>query len=200
MSDCLFCKIIQGEIPSQKVYEDETCFAFRDINPQAPTHVLLVPKHHVSDIADAAGLPDETLAHLIRVIGKIAAQEGLNWLSNHHLLHDSNAALITKWILVVWNGAVKRNVVEVVVSLDVSEDALSEATYFACMKVLCESIGKLPIKLLQHTEKDGVVSARDHPLWYKVHDRPNPYMTSTTFWSTVRICWEVWAEVAALKP
>lgn len=68
---------------------------------------------------------------------------------------------------------------------DVSEDALSEATYFACMKVLCESIGKLPIKLLQHTEKDGVVSARDHPLWYKVHDRPNPYMTSTTFWSTV---------------
>jgi histidine triad (HIT) family protein len=77
MSDCLFCKIIQGEIPSQKVYEDETCFAFRDINPQAPTHVLLVPKHHVSDIADAAGLPDETLAHLIRVIGKIAAQEGL---------------------------------------------------------------------------------------------------------------------------
>jgi histidine triad (HIT) family protein len=77
MSDCLFCKIIQGEIPSQKVYEDETCFVFRDINPQAPTHVLLVPKHHVSDIADAAGLPDETLAHLIRVIGKIAAQEGL---------------------------------------------------------------------------------------------------------------------------
>lgn len=68
---------------------------------------------------------------------------------------------------------------------DVSEDALSEATYFACMKVLCESIGKLPIKLLQHTEKDGVVSARDHPLYYKVHDRPNPYMTSTTFWSTV---------------
>lgn len=68
---------------------------------------------------------------------------------------------------------------------DVSEDALSEATYFACMKVLCESIGKLPIKLLQHTEKDGVVSARDHPLWYKVHDRPNPHMTSTTFWSTV---------------
>jgi HK97 family phage portal protein len=68
---------------------------------------------------------------------------------------------------------------------DVNEDALSEATYFACMKVLCESIGKLPIKLLQHTEKDGVVSARDHPLWYKVHDRPNPYMTSTTFWSTV---------------
>lgn len=68
---------------------------------------------------------------------------------------------------------------------DTKEDALSEATYFACMKVLSESIGKLPLKLLQHTDRDGVVSARDHPLWYVVHDRPNPYMTSTSFWSTV---------------
>lgn len=68
---------------------------------------------------------------------------------------------------------------------DVSEDALSEATYFACMKVLSESVGKLPLKLLKHTERDGVISARDHPLWKITHDRPNPYMTSTTFWSTV---------------
>lgn len=68
---------------------------------------------------------------------------------------------------------------------DTKEDALSEATYFACMKVLSESIGKLPLKLLQHTDRDGVASARDHPLWYVVHDRPNPYMTSTSFWSTV---------------
>ena len=49
MSDCLFCKIIAGEIPSTKVYEDETVFAFRDINPQAPTHVLVVPKAHIAD-------------------------------------------------------------------------------------------------------------------------------------------------------
>ena len=68
---------------------------------------------------------------------------------------------------------------------DTPEDALSEATYFACMKVLCESVGKLPLKLLKHTDKNGVVAARDHPLWKVVHDRPNPYMTSTTFWSTV---------------
>lgn len=68
---------------------------------------------------------------------------------------------------------------------DTSEDALSEATYFACMKVLSEAIGKLPLKLLKHTDRDGVVSARKHPLWYVVHDRPNPYMTSTSFWSTV---------------
>lgn len=78
MSDCLFCRIIAGEIPSAKVYEDELCYAFRDINPQAPTHVLLVPKAHVKDIADGASLPDETLAHLLRVIGKIARQEGLD--------------------------------------------------------------------------------------------------------------------------
>lgn len=68
---------------------------------------------------------------------------------------------------------------------DTDEDALSEATYFACLKVLSESIGKLPLKLLRHTELDGVAPARDHPLWYVVHDRPNPYMTATSFWSTV---------------
>lgn len=68
---------------------------------------------------------------------------------------------------------------------DTDEDALSEATYYACMKVLSEAIGKLPLKLLRHTDRDGVVSARDHPLWFVVHDRPNPYMTSSSFWSTV---------------
>lgn len=68
---------------------------------------------------------------------------------------------------------------------DTTKEALSEATYFACMKVLSEAIGKLPLKLLRHTEQDGVVSARDHPLYYLIHDRPNPYMTSTNFWSTV---------------
>ncbi len=77
MSDCLFCKIIAGEIPSAKVYEDEICFAFRDIAPQAPTHILVVPKEHVSDLTAAAALPDGTLAGLLRAIGKIAAQEGL---------------------------------------------------------------------------------------------------------------------------
>ena len=63
--------------------------------------------------------------------------------------------------------------------------ALSEATYFACLKVLSESVGKLPLKLLQHNEDGGVVTARGHPLYFALHDRPNPYMTSTTFWSTM---------------
>lgn len=63
--------------------------------------------------------------------------------------------------------------------------ALSEATYFACMKVLSESIGKLPLKLLQYNDRNGVTTARGHPLYNVLHDRPNPYMTSSTFWSTV---------------
>lgn len=63
--------------------------------------------------------------------------------------------------------------------------ALSEATYYACMKVLSESIGKLPLKLLRHNDKNGVETARKHPLFHTLHDRPNPYMTASTFWSTV---------------
>ena len=65
------------------------------------------------------------------------------------------------------------------------ENALSEATYFACLKVLSESLGKLPLKLLQHRDNNGVITARGHPLYRILHDRPNPYMTSTAFWSTV---------------
>lgn len=65
------------------------------------------------------------------------------------------------------------------------ENALSEATYFACLKVLSESVGKLPLKLLKHDKNGGVVTARGHPLYFTLHDRPNPYMTSTTFWSTM---------------
>lgn len=68
---------------------------------------------------------------------------------------------------------------------DVPPEALSEATYFSCLKVLSESIGKLPLKLLQHNDKNGVTTARDHALYKILHDRPNPYMTATTFWSTV---------------
>ncbi len=68
---------------------------------------------------------------------------------------------------------------------DKDERVLSEATYFACMKVLSEGIGKLPLKLLKHNDRNGVETARKHPLYYILHDRPNPYMTASTFWSTV---------------
>lgn len=68
---------------------------------------------------------------------------------------------------------------------DTKEKALSEATYFACLKVLSESLGKLPLKVLKHQENNGVIIARNHPAYYTLNTRPNPYMTSTSFWSTV---------------
>lgn len=77
MSDCLFCKIITGEIPSTKVYEDDTVFAFRDINPQAPTHVLVVPKAHIADCNGVSAANSAVVAHIFEVIPKIAQAEGL---------------------------------------------------------------------------------------------------------------------------
>ena len=73
--DCLFCKIIAGEIPCTKVYEDEKVFAFRDINPQAPVHVLVVPKRHMANILECDG---ETMTSLLEAIQKIAVQEGVD--------------------------------------------------------------------------------------------------------------------------
>ena len=77
MSDCLFCKIIAGEIPSTKVYEDDTVFAFRDINPQAPTHILVVPKAHIPDCNGVNAENSAVVAHIFEVIPKIAQAEGL---------------------------------------------------------------------------------------------------------------------------
>ena len=77
MSDCLFCRIISGDIPSTKVYEDEYCYAFRDINPQAPVHVVLVPRTHVHGLDQADGLTDAELSALMRAASEIARQEGL---------------------------------------------------------------------------------------------------------------------------
>jgi len=74
---CLFCKIIAGEIPSTKVYEDETVFAFRDINPQAPTHILVIPKTHIDSVAEINGDNSGVVAHIFEVIPQIAKVEGL---------------------------------------------------------------------------------------------------------------------------
>lgn len=68
---------------------------------------------------------------------------------------------------------------------DTDDDVLSEATYYACLKILSEAIGKMPLKLLRYTAKNGVETMRKHPLYKILHDRPNPYMTATSFWSTV---------------
>ena len=77
MSDCLFCKIIAGDIPSTKVYEDETVLAFRDIAPQAPTHILVIPKAHIGSVAEITAENSGVVAHIFEVIPAIAKAEGL---------------------------------------------------------------------------------------------------------------------------
>ena len=75
--DCLFCKIINGDIPSAKVYEDENVFAFRDIEPQAPTHILIIPKTHIKSVAEITPENSAVVAHIFEVAAKIAEDEGL---------------------------------------------------------------------------------------------------------------------------
>ena len=77
MENCLFCKIIAGDIPSTKVYEDDLCYAFRDIAPQAPTHVLVVPKTHIADCNGITAENSAVVAHIFQVIPQIAKAEGL---------------------------------------------------------------------------------------------------------------------------
>ena len=77
MENCLFCKIIEGTIPSAKVYEDDQVYAFRDINPQAPVHILVVPKKHVSSVDAVDELADGEIAACLRAIRLIARQENL---------------------------------------------------------------------------------------------------------------------------
>ena len=75
--DCLFCKIVAGQIPSTKVYEDELVLAFRDIAPQAPTHILVIPKAHIASVAEIDADNSGIVAHIFEVIPQIAAAEGL---------------------------------------------------------------------------------------------------------------------------
>lgn len=75
--DCLFCSIVKGEIPSKKVYEDDMVYAFRDIHPMAPTHVLIVPKCHIQSADEVTEENSPYVAHIFEVIPKIAKAEGL---------------------------------------------------------------------------------------------------------------------------
>ncbi len=77
MEDCLFCKIIAGEIPSNKVYEDELCYAFYDIAPQAPKHFLVVPKKHISGVSEVSEENASVIAHIFTVISKVTKELGL---------------------------------------------------------------------------------------------------------------------------
>ena len=77
MTDCLFCKIVKGDIPSTKVYEDDLVLAFRDIAPQAPTHILVIPKAHIGSVAEITKDNSDVVAHIFTVIPQIAEKEGL---------------------------------------------------------------------------------------------------------------------------
>ncbi len=77
MSDCLFCKIVAGDIPSTKVYEDELILAFRDIHPMAPTHILVIPKCHIPSVDGITGENSAVVARIFQQIPGIAAREGL---------------------------------------------------------------------------------------------------------------------------
>jgi|GEM_PF-172490 len=77
MEDCLFCKIIAGEIPSAKVYEDETVYVFKDINPITPIHYLLIPKQHICCAAKITPENSAVVGHIYEVAAKIAEQEGI---------------------------------------------------------------------------------------------------------------------------
>lgn len=77
MTDCLFCKIIAGEIPGDVVYQDDDVLAFRDINPRAPTHILIIPKQHISTINDLEPENAELVGRLFLAAKRLAGEEGL---------------------------------------------------------------------------------------------------------------------------
>ena len=92
MSDCLFCKIIAGEISSDKVFEDENVFAFRDITPVAPSHILIIPKKHIAMINELDDHDAETMGQLFISAKKIAKQEGFSESGYRTVMNCGEAA------------------------------------------------------------------------------------------------------------
>lgn len=78
MDNCIFCKIIRGEIPSKTVYEDEYCYAFGDIAPVAPVHILFVPKEHIASVSDINASNSAVVAKIYEAIAKVAKEMGLD--------------------------------------------------------------------------------------------------------------------------
>lgn len=77
MSDCLFCKILAGEIPSDKVYEDDKMYVFKDIYPKADVHLLAIPRVHIESLNEVENEHDEIMAHMIKQLPKLAKEQGL---------------------------------------------------------------------------------------------------------------------------
>ncbi|MBB5019073.1 histidine triad (HIT) family protein [Chitinivorax tropicus] len=78
MSDCIFCKIVEGSIPARKLYEDDDVVAFHDINPVAPVHFMLIPKQHVNSLVECTDEHDAVLAKMLRLAPKLAREQGLD--------------------------------------------------------------------------------------------------------------------------
>jgi histidine triad (HIT) family protein len=90
MSDCLFCRIAAGKIPADRVYEDEQVVAFRDIHPQAPVHLLIVPRRHVASLADCGDADGSLLAHLLLTARRLAVEQGV--ASGYRLVNNCGAS------------------------------------------------------------------------------------------------------------
>jgi len=90
MANCIFCKIIAGEIPSTNVYRDEQVTAFRDLNPAAPTHILLVPNKHIDSVNTLASEDEQLIGHLFTAAKQLAAQEGIAE-GGYRLIINTNA-------------------------------------------------------------------------------------------------------------
>jgi histidine triad (HIT) family protein len=90
MTDCIFCKIISGDIPSTNVFRDEQVTAFRDLNPAAPTHILIVPNKHIDSINILTAEDEQLVGHLFTTAKQLAAQEGINE-GGYRLIINTNA-------------------------------------------------------------------------------------------------------------
>ena len=91
MDDCLFCKIIKGDIPSDKIYEDDTVYAFSDISPTAPCHVLIIPKKHIATLNDITEEDNDIIGHIFNVAKKIAKEKGFSE-DGYRVVSNCNAA------------------------------------------------------------------------------------------------------------
>lgn len=90
MSDCIFCRIVAGEIPADVVYQDDVCLAFSDINPGAPTHILIIPKEHIATLNDLTPEHESTVGHILLVAKKIAGQRGVD-ASGYRVVANCNS-------------------------------------------------------------------------------------------------------------
>jgi len=92
MNDCIFCKIVKGEVPSKKVFEDELILAFHDINPKAPVHVLVIPKKHISSLIDINNNDKELMGNFLVKASAVAGKLGLNDKGYKIVVNNGNGA------------------------------------------------------------------------------------------------------------